>query len=40
MFARGNGGMEIFLDDIDYRAFMGLLSEVVPRHAWRLFPTA
>src|SRR5262249_48283423 len=29
--------MEIFLDDVDYRAFLGLLGEVVPRHAWRLF---
>jgi putative transposase len=37
VFARGNAGMAIFLDDVDYRAFLGLLHVVVPRHRWLLF---
>jgi putative transposase len=36
VFARGNAGIEIFRDDVDYRAFLGLLHAVAPRHSWQL----
>ena len=34
--ARGNGRDNIYLDDVDRRAFDDLLSEVCERHVWRV----
>jgi putative transposase len=34
--ARGNAGNDIYSDDVDYRAFLGLLQETAGRHEWTL----
>jgi REP element-mobilizing transposase RayT len=34
--ARGNARMKIFLDETDYRAFIGTLRQVAVEHAWLL----
>lgn len=35
-FARGVGGIEIYLDDADRRTFLALLGTVVERFRWRM----
>jgi hypothetical protein len=35
VYARGNGGQEIFLDDVDRWRYLAMLGDVVVRMRWR-----